>query len=85
MHYNKYQAFFGNNTFWTVLNNEPVINKIKSFNKRYNSYTIMTFDFATLYTKIPHKKLLKVRYNLIDFSRNHSLVILYAYLSIMKD
>ena len=85
MHYNKYQAFLGNNTSRTVLNNELVINTIKSFNIRYNSDTIMTNDFATLYTKILHNKLLKVTYNLIDFSRNNSQVILYAYLSVMKD
>ena len=55
------------NTFWIVLNNEPAVNKIKTLSKRNKANKIMTFEFSTLSTKIPHKKLSKVKYKLIDF------------------
>ena len=62
----KISKFSGNNTFGTVVNNKPVINKIKTLNKRDRADTLITFDFLTLCTKIPHKKLSKVLYELID-------------------
>ena len=40
------------------------INKI---NKRKNAKQIRTFDFSTLYTKIPHDKLLHILYKVADF------------------
>ena len=55
------------NTFWIVLNNEPVVNKIRTVNKRNNANKIMKLEFSTLSTKIPHKKLSKVKYKSIDF------------------
>ena len=35
--------------------------------KRGNGKFIMTFDFSTLHTKIPHSKPLKILYELTDF------------------
>ena len=40
------------------------VNKIK---KRKNAKQIITFDFPTLYTKIPHDKLLDILYKVVDF------------------
>ena len=60
------------NTFWTVSNNKGVIKKeertrIMNLNKRGNAESIMTFDFSTLYSKIPQRKLLKVLHELAGF------------------
>lgn len=63
----KIRTFSGNNTFWTVVNDKPVINKIKTLNKTDRADTLITLDFLTLCTKIPHKKLSKVLLELIDF------------------
>ena len=35
-----------------------------------NASLISTFDFSTLYTKLPHKDLLKIQFDLIDFRFN---------------
>ena len=39
----------------------------KSTKKRKNSKQVSIFDFSTLYTKIPHDKLLVVYYKIVDF------------------
>ena len=66
--YNKEYSFYsGINTFWTILNNQPVINTINNLNERKKANSVTCFDFSTLYTKIPHAKLLKVLNELIDF------------------
>ena len=54
-------------TFWVIQNNEKVITSINKLNKRRSIKSISTFDFSTLYTKIPHDKLLEVMYDLVDF------------------
>ena len=67
---NKCHFFSGVKTFWTVQNNKPVIDSINKLNKRNKACRVSTFDFSTLYTKIPHNKLLHVLNNLIDFCFN---------------
>ena len=53
--------------FWVVQNAKPVIDKINSINKRKAGKCISTFDFSTLYTKIPHDKLLETLFKIIFF------------------
>ena len=66
--YNKKSHFYsGVKTFWVVQNNEPVINSIHQLNSRKKGKCMSTFDFSTLYTKIPHHKLIKVLNELVDF------------------
>ena len=40
---------------------------MNGLNKRRKATSVSTFDFSTLYTKLPHNKLLMVLNNLIDF------------------
>ena len=56
------------NSFWTVLNKNTVMTRIKKSKKQSKGGSIMTFDFSVLYTKVPHRKLLKVLYKLIFVS-----------------
>ena len=56
----KYYYFSYVKTFWVIQDNENVINSIKKLNKRNALRSMATFDFSTLYTKIPHEKLLEV-------------------------
>ena len=52
-----------------VQNNEPVIKSLDKLSsiRRGKCMSTSTFDFSTLYTKIPHLKLISVLNELIDF------------------
>ena len=39
--------------FWIIENNAEVLEDIKLINSKWNARNIKTFDFSTLYTKIP--------------------------------
>ena len=67
---NKCRFFTGVNTFWVIQNNSPIIDAMKKLNTRNKARSITTFDFSTLYTKLPHDKLLDVLHKLIDFCFN---------------
>ena len=53
--------------FWVIQNNSLPLERIRKINKRKNAKQISTFDFSTLYTKIPHDKLLDILYKVVDF------------------
>ena len=61
------EFFTGVNTFWVVQNNKPVIDTMNGINKQRKATSVSTFDFSTLYTKLPYNKLLMVLNSLIDF------------------
>ena len=66
----KCRIFTGVNTFWVVQNNKPVTDAnlgLIGLNKRRKATSVSTFDFSTLYTKLPHNKLLMALNSLIDF------------------
>ena len=75
----KLRFYTGVNSFWVVQNNRPVINAMKKLNTRNKAKSISTFDFATLYTKLPHDKLSDVLHKLIDFCFNggeHKFIVI---------
>ena len=55
------------NKFWILQNIEPILDTIKNINRRKGAKCISTYDFSTLYTKLPHDKLIKELHKLIDF------------------
>ena len=62
--------FIGVKTFWVIQNNSFPLECINKINKRKNAKQISTFHFSTLYTKIPHDKLLDILYEVgkvVDF------------------
>ena len=66
--YNAKSEFYSSvKTFWVIQNNQSVIVSINKLNRRNSAKSLITFDFSTLYTKIPHQKLLEVLNELIDF------------------
>ena len=66
--YNKKSFFYsGVKTFWVIQNNKPVMDSINRINAKRKAKSISTFDFSTLYTKIPHNKLIKVMNEMVDF------------------
>ena len=66
-YHRKTNYFTGTKTFWVIQNNSPPLESIKKINKRKRAQQISTFDFSTLYTKIPHDKLLEVLHSVVDF------------------
>ena len=58
----------GIKTFWTIQNNYPVIFSINKLNKLKVAQSMSTFDFSTLYTTIPHDKLLYVLNEITGFA-----------------
>jgi hypothetical protein len=60
----KYDANY--NKFWVVQNSEPVLDALNKVNAKGNAKCISTFDFSTLYTKIPHDKLIQKLNDVID-------------------
>ena len=66
--YNSQSDFYSTaKTFWVIQNNEDVLKSISKISRRYSARSINTYDFSTLYTKIPHQKLLEVLNELVDF------------------
>ena len=56
--------------FWVVENFKPVIDRLDHITTKQNVKFISTFDFSTFYSKLPHKNLLKVLFDLIDLDFN---------------
>ena len=64
----KSRVWAGVSGFWVIQNSNPVIERINKINNRNKAKTIATFDFATLYTKIPHQLLIDALDNIVDFA-----------------
>ena len=60
-------TFSGIKTFWVIQNSQPVLNNIEKINTKKNAKTISSFDFSTLYTNIPHSKLLEELSAIVKF------------------
>ena len=67
-YHTKGKIWSGIKTFWTIQNSCPVISSINKLNKRKAAKSMSNFDFSTLYTKIPHDKLLYVLNEITDFT-----------------
>ena len=69
--FNSKCLFYKNyNRFWVIQNSKTLISKLKELNKKDNAKIISTFDFSTLYTKLPHADLIRVLNELIEFVFN---------------
>ena len=66
--FHKNAKFLSNyNKFWVLQNSNPILEVLDQINKKKNAKSISTFDFSTLYTKLPHDKLIKELSGIIDF------------------
>ena len=67
--FHKKAKFLNNyNKFWVLQNIEPILDIIKKINRKKSAKSISTYDFSTLYTKLPHAKLIKELEKLIEFT-----------------
>ena len=56
------------NKFWVIQNSDPVLAELNKINGKNSAKYISCFDFSTLYTSIPHDKLIARLHELIDFA-----------------
>ena len=67
--FHKKSYFYKNyNRFWVIENSFPVIEKLEQINAKRNAKDISTYDFSTLYTKLPHDDLIQNLNEMIDFA-----------------
>ena len=66
--YNKKSRYYsGIKSYWIIQNRDPVLEAVNKSVSRKSAKCVSSFDFSTLYTKIPHDKLLEVLEKIIDF------------------
>ena len=56
-YHQKAHFYSGIKTYWIVQNREPVIRAVNNSHTRRSAKCLSSYDFSTLYTKIPHDKL----------------------------
>ena len=59
-YYRKSGYFTGLKQFWPIDSHEDVVKALDKLSNKNKAVSISTFDFSTLYTKIPHAKLIEV-------------------------
>ena len=65
--FHKNAKFLNNyNKFWVLQNSDPIIDILKHINRKRRAKSIATYDFSTLYTKLPHTKLIQQLSKVID-------------------
>ena len=69
-YYRKAGFFSGLNNFWCVDKSSDITNTLDRFNRKGKALSVSSFDFSTLYTKIPHDKLIDVLCKLVDSTFN---------------
>ena len=67
-YHSKCKFYSGINSFWVIQNNKPVIDTLNKLSNRNAAKPVSTYDFSTLYTNIPHDKLIKTLSSVIDFA-----------------
>ena len=65
--HDKNRVWTGVSNFWIIQNNTPVVERIDKINHKKKAFSIRTFDFSTLYTKIPHQLLKGALSEIVDF------------------
>ena len=61
-------TFYKNyNRFWVIENSFPIVEKLSKLNERKKARSVSTYDFSTLYTKLPHDELIKNLDEIVDF------------------
>ena len=65
-YFRKASFFSGLNHFWPIDNKQDVVDCLQRINSKNRAASIATFDFSTLYTKIPHDKLIEVLSEITD-------------------
>ena len=65
--HDKNRVWVGVSNFWIIQNNKPVVDRIRKISAKKGAVSVRTFDFSTLYTKIPHNLLKEALFEIVDF------------------
>jgi len=66
----KCQFYKNYNRFWVIQNSKSILLKLEKLNAKKAAKKISTFDFSTIYTKLPHDDLINVLKDLVEFVFN---------------
>ena len=69
-YYRKTGFFSGVKQFWCIDSHKDVVDTLNKLNDKKEAKTISTYDFSTLYTNIPHNKLIEVLSEIVLTSFN---------------
>ena len=69
-YFRKAGFYSGLKSFWCIDSQKDVIDTLDRISNKNKARTISTYDFSTLYTKIPHEKLVEVLSNICDHTFN---------------
>jgi len=69
-YYNKLDFMSGTKHLWIAQNNKQFVEFMDRTNTRGKAKSIATYDFSSLYTHIPHDKLIFVLKEIVDFAFN---------------
>ena len=67
-YHKKSHYYSGIKSYWIVQNRDPILHAINKSCTHRSAKCLSSFDFSTLYTKIPHNKLIDVLNKIIDFA-----------------
>ena len=67
-YHNKAHFYSGVKTNWIVHNRDSVLTAVDKSVQRKSAKCLASFDFSTLYTKIPHDKLIYVLTKIVEFT-----------------
>ena len=65
--HDKNRVWVGVSNFWIIQNNKPDVDRIRKISAKKRAVPVRTFDFSTLYTKIPHNLLKEALFEILDF------------------
>ena len=68
--HSKAQFYKNYKRFWVIQNSKTLLQKLEKINLKKGAKDISTFDFSTLYTKLPHDDLIKVLQDIVQFVFN---------------
>jgi hypothetical protein len=71
-YYNAIESNTGIKLYWICNNNKDFIKMFEKLNRNKKLCSISSFDFSTLYTKIPHKDLIEKLQSAVDLAFHHN-------------
>ena len=66
-YYAKAHFYSGIKSYWIINNRDQVLKSVIKSREKRSAKCVSSFDFSTLYTKIPHDKLVDVLSKIVDF------------------
>ena len=79
LYFKKVGFYSGLKYFWCVDNHQEIVQNLERISTQNNARSVSTYDFSTLYTKIPHDKLIDV----MQFNSIQCIIFYYVKIGII--